>query len=145
MKLVKQILDHKGSQVWSISPDAMMFEALKLMAEKEVGALLVLEEGKIQGIVSERDYARKIILHGKSSKETKVKEIMTSNVICISPETHVDECMAIMIEKKVRHLPVEDNKGNLLGIISIGDVVKAVIDNKEYEIEELVRYIKGSL
>jgi len=144
MKLVKQILANKGSQVWSISPDAMMFEALKLMAEKEVGALLVLKDGRIHGIVSERDYARKIILHGKSSKETKVEEIMTSNVICISPDTHVDECMAIMIDKKVRHLPVEDKDGNLLGIISIGDVVKAVIDNKEYEIEELIRYIQGT-
>ncbi len=145
MKLVKQILESKGSQVWSISPDAMMFDALKLMAEKEVGALLVLKDGKIQGIVSERDYARKIILHGKSSKETQVKEIMTPNVICISPETHVEECMAIMIEKKIRHLPVEDKEGNLLGIISIGDVVKAVIENKKYEIEELIRYIQGSL
>jgi CBS domain-containing protein len=143
MKYVREILEKKGKDVWSIAPEVTMYEALKLMAEKDVGALLVIKNDKVVGIVSERDYARKVILHGKSSKEISVSEIMTHDVICISPSTEVEQAMAIMSEKKIRHLPVmEDEK--LAGIISIGDVVKAIIDQKDFVIVELTRYITGS-
>ncbi len=142
MKYVKEILEEKGSEIWSISPKDTMFDALKMMAEKKIGALLVEEDGRIVGIVSERDYARKVILKGKSSKEISVSEIMTPDVICVSPETKVEEAMAIMIDKKVRHLPVMDEE-KLAGLISIGDVVKAIIDEKDYVIVELTRYISG--
>lgn len=143
MKLVKHILEKKGNEIYSVSPDDTMYDALALMAEKGIGALLVLNEGKLVGIVSERDYARKVILKGKTSKETKVSEIMTDTVICVSPDSAVEECMAVMIEKKIRHIPVEeDNK--LVGLISIGDVVKAIIAEKRYEIDQLISYIQGS-
>ncbi len=143
MKYVKEILAKKGNEIWSVSPNATMFEALQLMADKDIGALLVMEEGKVVGIVSERDYARKVILKGKSSKEIKVSEIMTPDVICASENMQVEEAMAIMSEKKVRHLPVRNEKDELVGIISIGDVVKAIIDEKDYVIVELTRYISG--
>jgi len=143
MKLVSQILDKKGKDIWFVSPNQTMFEALTLMAEKKVGALVVLENKKLVGIISERDYARKVILKGKTSKETLVEEIMTPDIICVSPNNHADECMAIMIEKRIRHLPVME-KDNLIGIVSIGDVVKAVIDEKEFLIDQLVHYIKGT-
>lgn len=143
MKTVQQILSKKGSEIFSVSPDSTMYDALKLMADKNVGALLVLAEGKVIGIVSERDYARKVILKGKLSKETSVSEIMTEKVVGVTPITHVEDCMGIMIEKHIRHLPVEEN-GKLIGLISIGDVVKAVIDEEEFVIEQLTSYIKGS-
>lgn len=143
MKLVKHIIEKKGKEIYSVSPDNSMYDALKLMAEKGIGALLVLKDGKIAGIVSERDYARKVILKGKTSRETKVSEIMTDTVICVSPETAVEECMAVMIDKHIRHLPVE-KEGELIGLISIGDVVKAIIDEKKYEIDQLISYIQGS-
>ncbi len=142
MKYVREILEEKGKEIWTISPDATMFDALKLMAEKDIGALLVMKDEKVVGIVSERDYARKVILKGKSSKEIPVSEIMTSEVICIAPNLLVEEAMAIMVEKKVRHLPVKEEE-KLLGVISIGDVVKAIIDHKEFVIDELTRYIRG--
>ncbi len=144
MKYVREILEKKGNEIYSISPEATMFDALKLMAEKDIGALLVIKDEQVVGIVSERDYARKVILKGKSSKEISVSEIMTSDVISVAPNVQVEEAMAIMTEKKVRHLPViEDEK--LVGVISIGDVVKAIIDEKDYVIVELIRYIHGEV
>lgn len=141
MKTVREILLAKGGQIYSVQPDTVVFEALKLMAEKGIGALLVMDEtGNAVGVMSERDYARKVILVGKSSKETLVKEIMSSQVIYVEPERSPEECMALMINKRIRHLPVvRDTK--LIGFISIGDVVKAVIDEKEFTIDQLVHYI----
>ena len=142
MKTVKDILCAKGSKVYSISPDATVYEALNRMADKNVGALLVLELEQIVGLISERDYARKTILKGRFSKETAVKEIMTTNVITVGPGEDLEECMELFTDKHVRHLPViEDEK--IIGIISIGDVVKGVIDYKEFIIQEQEKYIKG--
>jgi len=140
MKMVRHILQKKGSNIWSINSEAKVYDAIKLMAEKEAGALLVLDEGKLVGIISERDYARKVVLKGKSSRDAAVKEIMSERVIYVNPNTSVEDCMALMINKRVRHLPVFDDD-HLIGIISIGDVVKEVIDEKEFVIDELVRYI----
>jgi len=140
---VKRILEQKGKDVWSISPEAPVLNALLLMAEKEIGALLVMEGQNMTGIISERDYARKVILKGKSSKDTPVREIMSSDVYYISPSYTAEECMSLMLEKKIRHLPVFENNA-LAGIISIGDVVKAIIDSKEQQINELSGYITGS-
>jgi len=142
MKMVRHILQKKGSNIWSINSEAKVYDAIKLMAEKEAGALLVLDEGKLVGIISERDYARKVVLKGKSSRDAAVKEIMSERVIYVNPNTSVEDCMALMINKRVRHLPVFDDD-HLIGIISIGDVVKEVIDEKEFVIDELVRYITG--
>lgn len=143
MKTVQQILAKKGAGIYTISPKATMFEALTLMADADVGALLVLENDRVAGILSERDYARKVILKGKVSRETLVSEVMTEDVVKVSPSTLVDECMGIMTAKRIRHLPVvEDDK--LVGLISIGDVVGAVIDEEEFVIEQLTSYIKGS-
>jgi len=143
MKTVREILHKKGNNVYSISPNQKIFEALQVMAEKEVGALLVMEGESLVGIISERDYARKVALEGKSSRESLVREIMSPNVIYVEIDTTTDECMALMINKKIRHLPVFD-KGKLAGVISIGDVVNAIIDEKEFEIDQLVRYITDS-
>lgn len=142
MKTVKRILQEKGSTAQSIQPDATVYDALKLMAEKNVGALLVLEKGKLVGIISERDYARKVILKGKSSLDTPVKEIMTERVMFVRPEQTVEECMALVTEKHVRHLPVL--VGDLVvGVVSIGDLVKASIDEKDFMIKQLENYITG--
>lgn len=140
MKTVREILLSKGNEICSISPESTIYEALKLMADKEIGALLVLDNNVLQGIVSERDYARKVALEGKSSKDSLVKEIMSAKVLYVSPAQSVEECIALMINKRIRHLPVYDNS-LLVGVISIGDVVKAVIDEKEFVIDQLVRYI----
>lgn len=142
IKTVSSILKGKGFDIWSVSPNDTVFDALTLMAERKCGALVVLEGKKMCGIISERDYARKIILLGKSSKETLVKEIMSSTVFYASPNLTAEECMAIMIDKRVRHLPVMEDE-NLIGIISIGDVVKAIIDEKVFVIDQLERYITG--
>lgn len=142
MKLVKDIIETKGKEIFSIEPGATVYEALKLMADKGIGALLVMDGGDLSGIISERDYARKIILQGRSSKETAVKDLMTTKVMCITPEQNVEDCMAIMIEKRIRHLPVLDNN-ELTGVISIGDVLKAIIADKSHEIDQLTTYIKG--
>ncbi|MEE9596550.1 MAG: CBS domain-containing protein [Acidiferrobacterales bacterium] len=142
MKTVQQILDAKGSDVWSITPDASVLEAIKLMAEKEVGALLVMTGKKLVGIVSERDYARKVILKGRSSQETSIQDIMTTHVVYVSPDQSIEECMALMTEKHIRHLPVMDGK-QLRGMLSIGDLVKAVIAEQKLVIKELERYISG--
>jgi CBS domain-containing protein len=143
VKTVREMLLKKGNKIYSISPNQKIFEALQLMADKDVGALLVLDGESLVGIISERDYARKVALEGKSSKECLVSEIMSSKVVYVEVDTTTDQCMALMISKKVRHLPVYE-KGKLVGLISIGDVVNAVIDEKEFEIDQLVRYITGS-
>ncbi len=142
MKTVEQVLEGKSHKLLSISPDATVFDALKLMAERDVGALVVLEDEKLIGIFSERDYARKIILHGKSSRETKVRDIMTTRVVCVQPRHVVEECMAFMTEKRVRHLPVVD-ENKVIGVISIGDVVKEMLSEQKFIIEQLEHYIMG--
>jgi len=143
MKTVREILLNKGYNIYSVSPDDTIFSALKLMAEKKIGALLVIENGSIAGIMSERDYARKVALEGKSSRNATVREIMSEKVIYVDMYRQVEECMALMIEKRIRHLPVFENE-KLTGLISIGDVVKAVIDEKEFVISQLVQYIKST-
>lgn len=143
MKTVEQLLQRKGPETWFVSPDETVLDALKLMAEKNVGALLVIEQSRLVGIFSERDYARKVILHGKASKDTPVSEIMSTAVVCVGPKYTVEECMALMTDKRVRHLPVLDG-GKLCGVISIGDVVKAIISEQEFIIEQLEQYITGS-
>jgi CBS domain-containing protein len=142
MKNVKQILDAKGYDIWSVSPAESVLDSLKMMADKRVGALLVMEGDKLVGIVTERDYARKVILEGKSSADTTVREIMSSKVLCVSPERSVDECMALMTDKRARHLPVVDQK-QVIGVLSIGDLVKAVIDEQQILIDQLQHYISG--
>ena len=140
MKTVKDILRSKGHDVWSIVPDATVYEALKFMGDKNVGALVVLEGETVVGIISERDYARKVILHGRSSKELPVREIMSTRVYYVRPEQNIQECMALMTEKRVRHLPAMEND-RLIGVISIGDVVKARLEETQYEAEALKAYI----
>ncbi|MEJ2614130.1 MAG: CBS domain-containing protein [Ignavibacteriaceae bacterium] len=143
MESVSQILDRKGYEIYSIHPDAKVYEALEIMAKKEIGALLVIDEENICGIFSERDYARKVALFGKSSKNLAVKEIMSARIYYVAPEQSVEDCMALMIKRRIRHLPVIKNN-KLLGVISIGDVVKAIIGEKEFMIEQLVHYITGT-
>ncbi len=140
MKLVHQLLEAKGRDVWSVAPETSVFDAISLMAEKEVGALMVLADKKPVGLVSERDYARKVILAGRSSKDTSVHEIMSTQVICAKPDQAIEECMALMTDKRVRHLPVIDHK-KLVGMISIGDLVKAIIHEQQFIIEQLEHYI----
>jgi CBS domain-containing protein len=140
MKTVKQILDSKGYQVWSIHPDATVFEALKLMGEKEVGALAVVQNGRLAGILSERDYARKVILRGRTSRDTHVYEIMTANVVTTDLDETVESCMGVMTQRRIRHLPVVDD-GRLIGMISIGDMVKSIIEEQQFIIEQLETYI----
>ena len=142
MKTVKSILDAKGPDIWSVKADDTIFAAVKLMADKNVGALLVMNGDKLAGIVTERDYARKVILEGKSSKDSSVSEVMTTHILCVSPERTVDECMALMTDKRTRHLPVLDKK-HVVGIVSIGDLVKAVINEQQILIEQLQHYITG--
>ena len=140
MRNVEQILQEKVQQLLSIAPDATVFSALQLMAEKDVGALVVLDGEKLVGILSERDYARKVILFGKSSRETLVREVMTDKVLCLRPRQTVEECMALMTEKRIRHLPVLDHK-KVIGVISIGDVVKETISEQKFVIAQLENYI----
>jgi CBS domain-containing protein len=142
MITVRQLLRAKGHDVWHIAPDDSVYDALKLMANKEVGALLVLEGEDLVGIISERDYARKVILKGKRSMDTPVKEIMSEKVFSIRLEQAIEECMALMTERRVRHLPVYADE-RLVGVVSIGDVVKAIISQQEFMIEQLERYIEG--
>jgi CBS domain-containing protein len=143
MITVRDILQGKGRDVLTIAPDATVYEALKIMAEKNVGALIVLEGGSVAGIMSERDYARKVILHGRSSREIQVGEIMTSKVYYVRPQQDIHECMEEMTDKHVRHLPVLEDE-RLVGIISIGDVVKAIIADQESTIKLLESYITGT-
>lgn len=140
MIAVKSILDKKGWGAWTISPDAKVIDALRIMAEKNVGALVVIEKDDIVGIISERDYARKIILKGLQSNDTPVRDIMTAQVYHVHPDTTTEQCMALITEKHIRHLPVR-NQGKLAGIISIGDIVKAITTDQKITIENLESYI----
>ena len=143
MQTAAQILKSKPDQtVHTIQPAASVYEAVKLMAEKNVGALLVVEHGKVVGIVSERDYARKVVLLARSSKDTPLRDIMSSPVMYVHPEQTVDQCMALMTENRLRHLPVMDD-GRLIGLVSIGDLVKATISEQQFIIEQLEHYISG--
>jgi CBS domain-containing protein len=144
MSIVRQLLQNKGSQVWTTVPDATVFDALQLMAEQNVGALPVLENGRLQGIFSERDYARKVILYGRSSRDTRVGDIMSSQVFIVRPDQTMRECMTLMTDHFIRHLPVLDEDEQLMGIISIGDVVKAIIAEQETLIGHLENYIAGA-
>ena len=142
MTKVKDILATKGNEVCSIDPDASVYDAMKRMAEKGIGALLVMEGTKVVGVISERDYARKVILQGRASRSTRVREIMTSHVLYAEPDQNIEECMALMTEKRVRHLPVMAG-GQVIGVISIGDLVKSIITEQKFIIEQLERYISG--
>ena len=142
MRTVQDILNHKGGDVFAVRPDDTVFDAVKLMAEKGVGSALVMDGEKLVGIVTERDYARKIILDDKSSKKTLVSEVMTKKVLCVSPDRTIDECMALMTDKRSRHLPVVDHK-KVVGVVSIGDLVKAVISEQQVLIDQLQHYITG--
>ena len=143
MTTIAQLLNTKGNQIWSVEPNTTIFEALKIMSEKEIGALLVMEDEKLTGIFSERDYARKVILKGKSSKETPVGELMTKKVFYIDPQKTTNDCMAMMTAKRIRHVPViEDNQ--VIGIVTIGDVVNQIISEQEVTINHLENYITGS-
>ena len=137
---VRLVLKHKGQNIWHISPEACVYDAIEIMADKYVGALLVISEGKLVGVVSERDYARKVILQGKSSKQTQVKEIMTSPAIFVTPEQTVQDCMRIMTDRHIRHLPVVKDE-EILGVVSIGDLVKWMISAQQQTISELHNYI----
>ena len=139
---VGAILRRKGRQIWSLAPDATVYDAIAVMAAKSAGAVLVISQGSLLGIVSERDYARRVILQGRSSKETQVREIMTSDLVTVTPENTVDDCMRIMTEHRIRHLPVLD-RGELVGIVSIGDMVKAIIEDQAHTIAQLHTYLWG--
>ncbi|HDT12817.1 MAG TPA: CBS domain-containing protein [Candidatus Aminicenantes bacterium] len=144
MIIVKDILDQKGRKAWTIGPEARVLEALELMAKKGIGALIVVDPGgKVIGVMSERDYARKIVLMGRHSQDTPVKDIMTREVYGVRDETTAEECMALMTDKHIRHLPVCEKDGQLAGVVSIGDVVKAVITDQKIKIENLENYIMG--
>ena len=138
--LVSQILKAKGNKIWSIAPHETAYKALQLMSEKDLGALVVIDNGKVVGVFTERDYARKVILKGKSSKTTNVSELMTKEVLYVDPETSVEDCMVLMTEKHVRHLPVMEKK-QLVGVVTVGDVVKQLIADQKFKIQELERYI----
>ena len=142
MTTVKHVLDKKGNDVHFIHPDASVFDALKLMAENDIGSLVVLEDDKLVGIITERHYAREIVLKGKTSPRTLVRDIMLTKVICARPDQSVEECMAVMTARAVRHLPVLEH-GRLVGIVSIGDMVKSVIGDQKFVIEQLEHYIHG--
>ncbi|MCE1205511.1 MAG: CBS domain-containing protein [Holophagaceae bacterium] len=142
MRPLKQLIDAKPSTV-TVGPDDTVFTALTLLAQFDIGALLVLEQGKLVGIFSERDYARKIILKGKASKDTPVREIMSDKVSCVTLKQSVEECMALMTDKRIRHLPVIGPNGEVLGILSIGDLVKEVISDQKFTIDQLVSYIQN--
>lgn len=142
MITIKELLKKKSGDIWSISPQTSVYQALELMAQKEVGALLVLENDKLVGIFSERDYARKIILKGKASKETAVGELMTTSVYYVTPDNTLEEAMALMTSKHIRHLPIM-NQGKLSGIVTLGDVVKRIISEQKLTIDELENYVTG--
>jgi CBS domain-containing protein len=143
MRRVKDILQEKGSEVYSVSPDITVYEALQRMAEKNVGALMVMEGPRAVGLISERDYARKIVLKGKSSRDVAVREIMSSHMVRVGPDEDVEGCMELMTDRRVRHLPVFEGE-RLVGLISIGDILKTIIKHKEEIIEQLENYIKGN-
>jgi len=141
MKLIKHILKAKGHDTWTITPDEPVYNALQLMAEKNIGALVVVKDGEVIGVISERDYARKIILRGKSSRETLVREIMTSPAICVTSDKTVEQCLSLMTDKHIRHLPVVDD-GKLVGMVSVGDLVKSIIGSQRELIRQLENFIQ---
>jgi CBS domain-containing protein len=140
--VVKDILDAKGRDFWSVALKTSVYDAIKLMAEKEVGSVLVVEDGVIRGIVTERDYARKVALEGRASPNIPVSEIMTTHVLCTRLDQPIEECMALMTDKRVRHLPVLEGE-EIIGLVSIGDLVKAVISEQQFIIKQLENYIAG--
>lgn len=140
MRTVRQLLEAKAPEVYSIGPDAPVLDAVRLMAEKRIGALLVMDAERLVGILSERDYARKVVLQGRSSRDTPVRDIMTSDVITVRPNDTSDRCMQVVTERRVRHLPVLDDE-RVVGVVSIGDLVKAVIEDQQLELDQLQRYI----
>ena len=142
MITIKELLRKKSGDIWSISPHASVYQALELMAQKDVGALLVIENDKLVGIFSERDYARKVILKGKASRETAVSELMTKSVYYVTPDNTLEEAMALMTSKHIRHLPIM-NQGKLLSIVTLGDVVKRIISEQKLTIDELENYLTG--
>ena len=142
MRTVRQLLEAKAPEVFAIGPDAPVIDAIRLMAEKRIGALLVMQAGTLAGIVSERDYARKIVLQGRSSRDTPVRDIMTADVVSIGLDDTTDRCMQLVTDRRIRHLPVLDG-GSVLGVVSIGDLVKAVIEDQQLELDQLQRYIVG--
>lgn len=144
MKPVDELLREKGPDFWAVTPESTVFKALELMAEKNIGAVLVMEGERLLGIFSERDYARKVVLAGKSSKDVLVQQVMTSKVVCITPQQSIEECMAVMSDKHIRHLPVIEGD-RVVGVISLGDVVKAKISEQEFIISQLEHYITGAL
>jgi CBS domain-containing protein len=139
MKRVSDILKAKGSEIWAVSPDTLVFDALRLMAEKNIGAVVVARDGELAGIMSERDYARKVILYGKASKDTRVRDIMSEKVVTASPDASLDYCMELMSSRHIRHLPVIEYE-RLAGVLSIGDVVNAIIGEQQYAIERLRQF-----
>ena len=143
MITIEQLLNNKDDQIWSVEPKTSIFEALIIMSDKEIGALLVIEDEKLVGIFSERDYARKVILKGKSSKNTQVGELMTKKVLYIDPKQTINDCMVIMTDKHIRHLPVIEND-KVIGMVTIGDVIKQIISEQEYTIQHLENYITGT-
>ncbi|HCX32168.1 MAG TPA: histidine kinase [Rhodocyclaceae bacterium] len=143
MTIVRQLLNDAHRHPIRVSTDDLVYTALELMAKHNIGSVLVFEGERFAGIFTERDYARKLILFGRSSKEMKVREIMTSQMVYVAPNRTVEECMALVTEKRVRHLPVLDDDGTLMGLISIGDLVKSVISEKQFEIDQLIHYIKS--
>lgn len=142
MRTVRQLLESKAPEVIAIGPDAAVIDAIRLMADKRVGAVLVLEGGRLAGILSERDYARKIVLEGRSSRDTPVRDIMTAEVLCVGLDDTSDRCMQIVTDNRIRHLPVVDADA-VLGVVSIGDLVKVVIEDQQRELDQLQRYIAG--
>ncbi len=143
MKTLRELLEGKGHDVWSVHPNDTVLDAIKVLASKDIGALVVIEDDRLVGIFSERDYARNVYLKGKSSPETPVRDVMATPVICVSPDQSVNECMALMTEKRIRHLPVMDDD-ELVGMVSIGDLVKSVIAEQQFTIEQLEHYIHVS-
>jgi CBS domain-containing protein len=141
MITIRHLLETKGYDVWSVKPDATVYEAIELLAEKNIGAVLVMDGDKLEGILSERDYARKLILKGRTSQDTEVRVVMTSDVITMRPDQTLEQCMALMTKKHVRHIPVIED-GKVIGVISIGDAVNATIANQEFLIEQLEKYIQ---
>lgn len=139
---VKEILESKGHEFWSVTPDASVHEAIQLMVQKRVGSVLVVDDGTVQGIVTERDFAQKVAVDGKSSPDTPVAEVMTTHVLCTRPEQTIEEAMALMTDKRVRHLPVLD-AGEIVGVVSIGDLVKSVISEQQFIINQLESYISS--
>ena len=142
MRTVRQLLETKSAEVFSIAPEAPVIDAVRLMAERRIGALLVMEGTRLAGILSERDYARKVVLQGRSSADTPVSAIMTAEVLTVAPDTSVPACMRKMTERRIRHLPVVED-GRVVGVISIGDLVKAVMADQQEQLEQLQRYIAG--